>query len=303
VAWVQGVPLNPQANSVNFWNNNGHSNHNSMIASLNHQMSHQFSAEVQFNWAKSMDTGSGPYEQVYYPFDPSLDYGRSDYDVGKALKIFGMWQPVFFHGNHAWAEKIAGGWNISGIFNIHTGFPWTPVYTVPGSLYCSTCGYSQALPAAYLGGAHHNTSNDAYKSGPNVGNGVNQNFPLAATSTGTAYFAPPTYTLGPAFPATGGAPPQRPGIGRNSIVGPGYRDVDATVSKTFGLPKLHEGAGITIRGDAFNLFNNLNFVPGGATRINDNSGGITNDISATNFGQATRALGARVVTLQARFNF
>ena len=303
VASVQGVALNPQANSVNFWNNNGTSNYNSMIVSLNHQMSRQFSAEAQFNWAKSMDTSSAPYEQVYYPYDLSLDYGRSDFDIGKALKIFGMWQPVLFHGNHAWAEKIAGGWNISGIFNLHTGFPWTPTFTIPGSVYCSTCGYSQLLPAAYLGGAHNSTSNDAYKSGPGVGNGVNQNFPLAATNTGTAYFTPPAYTLGSTFPATGGAIPQRPGIGRNSIVGPGYKDVDATVSKTFGLPKLHEGSGITIRADAFNLFNNLNFVPGGTTRINDNTGGIANDITLTNFGQATNALGARTVTLQARFNF
>lgn len=309
VASVQGLALNPQANSVNFWNNNGTSNYNSMIVTLNHQMSHQFQAEAQFNWAKSMDTSSGPYEQLYYPYDLSLDYGRSDYDVGKSLKIFGMWQPVFFHGSHAWAEKIVGGWNISGIFNLHTGFPWTPTFTTgsagtpSGSLYCSTCGYTQLMPAAYLGGAHNNTSNDAYKSGPNVGSGVNQNFPLAASNTGTAYFAPPAFTPGPAFPATGGAIPQRPGIRRNSIVGPGYKDVDATVSKTFGVPKLREGSGITIRADAFNVFNNLNFVPGGAIHINDNSGGVANDISLTNFGQATKALGARTITLQARFNF
>jgi hypothetical protein len=206
-------------------------------------------------------------------------------------------------------EKIVGGWNISGIFNIHTGFPWNPVFTTgsvgtpSGSLYCTTCGYSQLLPGAYLGGAHHSTSNDAYKSGPGVGDGVNKNFPLAATNTGTAYFTPPAYTPGPAFPDSGGAVPQRPGVSRNSFIGPGYKDVDATVSKTFGLPKLHEGSGITIRADAFNLFNNLNFVPGGATTINDNQGGIVNDISAVNFGQATKALGARTVTLQARFNF
>ena len=38
-----------------------------------------------------------------------------------------MWQPVFFHGSRGWLEKIAGGWSISGIFNIHSGFPWTPL--------------------------------------------------------------------------------------------------------------------------------------------------------------------------------
>lgn len=301
VASVQGLSLNPQVNSVNFWGQNGHANYNSMIATLNHQMSRQFSAEVNFNWAKSMDVSSAPYEEQFYPFDPQLSYGLSDYNVTNSLKVFGMWQPVFFHGNHTWAEKIAGGWNISGIFNWHTGFPWSPVFntgsggTPSGSLYCSTCGYTQLLPGAYFGGAGRDTSNGAFKSGPKVGNGLNINFPNAATNPNgaEAYFAPPSYAIGPAFPATGGTIPQSPGIGRNSLPGPRYRDVDATVSKTFGVPRLHEGAGLQIRGDAFNLFNNLNFNPSS----------ISNSITNTNFGQAQSGLGARVVTLQANFNF
>jgi hypothetical protein len=293
VASVQGLPLNPQVNSVNFWGQNGHANYNSMIATVHHQMSNQFQAEVNFNWAKSMDVSSAPYEEQFYPYDPQLSYGPSDYNVTDAAKVWGMWQPVFFHGSHSWVEKIAGGWNLSGIFNWHTGFPWSPEFSVPGSLYCSTCGYSQLLPGAYLGGAGRNTSNAAFKSGPGVGNGMNINFPLAAANTGEAYFAPPTFMLAPTFPATGGAIPQSPGIGRNSMHGPNYRDVDGTVSKTFGVPRLHEGAGLQVRIDAFNLFNNLNFNPSN----------ISNNITATNFGQAQAALGARVVTLQANFNF
>ncbi len=293
VASVKGLPLNPKVNSVNFWGQNGHANYNSMIVTVRHQLSNQFQAQVNFNWAKSMDVSSAPYQEQFYPYDPQLSYGPSDYNVTDSFKAFGFWQPVFFHGSHSWAEKIAGGWNFSGIFNWHTGFPWSPVFSVPGSLYCSSCGYSQLLPGAYLGGAGRNTSNAAFKSGPGVGNGININFPLAAANTGEAYFAPPAFTLAPAFPATGGAIPQSPGIGRNSMPGPHYKDLDATVSKTFGMPRLHEGAGLQIRGDAFNLFNNLNFNP---TQI-------SNNITSHNFGQAQSALGARVVTLQANFNF
>jgi hypothetical protein len=293
VASVKGLPLNPKVNSVNFWGQNGHANYNSMIVTVRHQLSNQFQAQVHFNWAKSMDVSSAPYQEQFYPYDPQLSYGPSDYNVTDSFKAFGFWQPVFFHGSHGWAEKIVGGWNFSGIFNWHTGFPWSPVFSVPGSLYCSSCGYSQLLPGAYLGGAGRNTSNAAFKSGPGVGNGMNINFPLAAANTGEAYFAPPAFTLAPAFPATGGAIPQSPGIGRNSMPGPHYKDLDATVSKTFGMPRLHEGAGLQIRGDAFNLFNNLNFNP---TQI-------SNNITSHNFGQAQSALGARVVTLQANFNF
>ena len=299
VASVNSIPLNPQVNSVNFFDNIGHSSYHAMIAGLKHQFAHQFMLDAQLTWARSMDTSSAPYSQQFYPYDTSLNWGRSDYDIRNQEKIFGLWQPMFFRGQHNILERLIGGWSISGILNLHTGFPWTPYYNSnKGSAYCSTCGYSNFLPAAYLGGAGHETSNDAYKSGPGVGNGVNQNFP----NGGLAYFTPPAISPAPTFPATGGVPPQAPGIRRNFLTGPGYRDVDATVTKSFGLGRIKgmgEGAAIELRADAFNLFNNLNFKPGGAL----NGGGINDNISLPNFGQATSALGSRTVTLQARFHF
>ena len=79
-------------------------------------------------------------------------------------------------------------------------------------------------------------------------------------------------------------------------MGPGYRDLDATVTKAFGFPKariIGENAQIEIRADAFNLFNNLNFNPGS----------ISNNIQSANFGQAGGALSGRIINLQARFSF
>ena len=308
VAAVQGFTLNPGVTNVGFFGNNAHGNNNSMLAGLKHQFSHQFMADAEFNWSKSMDNSSSPYAMQFYPYDPSLSYGRSDYNVGKAFKLYGLYQPVFFHGSHAWLEKVAGGWSISGIFNLHTGFPWYPVASVKGgSLYCSSCNYNQLLPGAYLGGAGHSTSNSAYKSGPLVGNGVNKNFPLAATEgNALAYFSNPAYTVAGQFPDTGGAAPQAPGVGRNSLTGPGYRDVDGTLAKSFGLPNIKgigENAKIELRVDAYNLFNNLNFSPGGLEGNGVTNGGISDNIGASNFGQETRALAARVITMQARFSF
>ena len=162
-----------------------------------------------------------------YPYDTNLDYGPCDYNVGKALKIYGVWQPIFFHGSHGWIEKIVGGWSLSGIFNLHTGFPWTPVVTVTGgSLYCGQCGYTTLYPAAYLGGAGSSTGNGAFETV------ANSNFPKG----GAAYFSTPAYT---AFGGTsyGAALPQSPGVHRNSLTLPGYKDLDLTLAKAFGLPK------------------------------------------------------------------
>ncbi|MFI5072815.1 MAG: carboxypeptidase regulatory-like domain-containing protein, partial [Terriglobales bacterium] len=278
-----GYPFNPQIGGGDYWGVSGSGNYNALLAELKHRFSRQFMADAQFAWAKSMDTSSAPYSEQVFPFNPSLNYGRSDYNVDKAFKLYGMWQPIFFHGSNSWMEKVAGGWSLSGILNLHSGFPWTPEVSVQGgSLYCGQCGYSQLFPAAYLGGAGTSTSNDAFKTGSNYPKG------------GLAYFSLPTYT---AFMNTdsGTALPQT-GIRRNSFTGPGYRDVDMTLAKAFGLPKmpvLGESAKLEFRMDVYNLFNNLNFNPTS----------ISNNIANANFGQATSALAARVITLGARFSF
>jgi hypothetical protein len=280
-----GLTLNPQIGGGDFWSVLGHANYNALLVELKHDFAHQFMADAQFTWAKSLDTSSGPYFEQPYPYSIDLNYGRSDYDVPKAFKLYGMWQPVFFHGAHGWVEKIVGDWSLSGIFNLHAGFPYSPLVNVTGgSLYCNTCGYTELFPSAYLGGAGSNYSNGAFK-GP-----VSANFPKG----GTAYFATPAYT---AFnTGYGPALPQSPGVERNSLNQPGYRDLDVTIVKGFGMPNnkvLGEGARLELRLDAYNVFNNLNFNPNT----------ISNVITNSNFGTETAALTGRVVTIGARFSF
>jgi Carboxypeptidase regulatory-like domain len=277
-----GYPVNPQIGGGDHWNNIGYGNYNAMLAELKHQFERHFSADAQFTWSKCMDTSSAPYSEQPYPFNPALDYGRCDYNVGKAFKLFGVWQPVFFHGDNNWVEKIAGGWSLSGIFNIHSGFPWSPVVNVTGgNTYCTQCGYGSLFPTNYLGGAGQSTSNSAFETvaGSNFPNG------------GTAYFSPTMYAA-----YLGTTLPPAPGVRRNSLNLPGYKGVDMTLAKAFGLPKarvLGENARLELRVDTYNLFNNLNLTP------ND----ISNNISNSNFGTITGALSGRVITLGARFSF
>jgi hypothetical protein len=282
-----GLTLNPQiGGGGDYWNVSGRANYNAMLAELKHQFANQFLADAQFTWAKSMDTSSGPYFEQDYPYNLNLDYGRSDFNVGRAFKLYGLWQPVFFHGSRSWVDKIVGGWSLSGIFNVHSGFPWSPVVSVNGgSLYCGTCGYGSLYPVASLGGAGTSTSNAAFK-GP-----VSSNYPQG----GTAYFQTPTYTAY-AGNTYGNALPETPGVHRNSLNLPGYRDVDLTLIKGFGFPNnrvLGENARFELRMDAYNVFNNLNF----------NANDISNNIGNSSFGTITGALSGRVVTIGARFSF
>ena len=297
IASAFNVPLNPIVNFLDYYANTGTGNYNAMIATLRHPFAHQFNLEAQFTWAKAMDQNSGPYFMDPYPYYSQAASGPSDYNVTTAFKLFGLWQPIFFRGANAWIEKLAGGWSLSGILNVHTGFPFNPYYNTvtTGGLFYNGSGYGSLRPTAYLGGAGKDTSNGTFM------NPTNPNY----KGNGTTYFAPPTYENGPAFPAT--TPLIPPGIHRNSLIGPGYTDLDASLTKGFGLPSmpvLGENAMFEIRADAYNLFNKLN-INGQSidNRLADvNPNGTFKNVNS-DFGVAGSALGSRTVQLQARFSF
>jgi hypothetical protein len=93
---------------------------------------------------------------------------------------------------------------------------------------------------------------------------------------------------------TGFIPP--PGIDRNVFPGPGYRDVDITIAKSFGLPNMRvlgENAKFEIKANMLNVFNLLNINPSD----------ISTNIANSNLGQASGALGSRIIDIQARFSF
>jgi len=298
VAVARGIPFNTHVSSLDFFGNDNNSTYHALLTSLKHQFSKSFMLEAQYVWSRSMDDSSQPYWEDPYPNNPRNAWGRSDYDVKDGFKIFGLWQPRFFTGGHAWLEKVAGGWSLSGIVNAHSGFPWTPLYQT-GTLYYGGSPYSNLRPAALLQPFGKDLSNKAFESGPNPSSETapNRNFPQG----GTAYFAQPNAGTAPAFPAQGILPDQV-SIARNSLPGPHYFDTDATVTKAFGLPNnriLGENAVVEFRADAFNLWNQVNLEGGG----NSNGGSITDNVASSSFGQAQKALGSRTVELQARFHF
>ena len=293
IAASAGLALNPKVNFLNFWDNSGSGNFNAGIFSIAHSFSHSFQATAEYTWSKAMDENSGPYFQDPYPYSTQAAYGRSDYNVTNAFKLFGLWEPTFFHGSHSWVEKVVGGWTLSGIWNLHSGFPWNPYYNT-NTLYYQGSGYGQLRPAGILPGAGTSTSNSTYMQPINPNYGGN----------GTNFFVAPSYVQGANFPAISPAP--LPGIQRNGLNSPGYNDVDLSLSKAFGMPRipgLGEKAQFLVRADVYNFFNKTNI---NSQSIDKNLGSVAPDGTITpnsNFGVAGSALGSRTVQLQARFSF
>jgi hypothetical protein len=290
---TQGIAFNLSVPHLQLYSNTGTANFNALLGEVKHQFSRSFMVDTQYRWSKSLDDGSNNFSNSDYPYVPGASHGPSDYDTRHAFKVFGVWSPTIFHGSNSWMEKVAGGWTVSGIFNTHTGFPWTP-FAPSGcdAIYQGSSnggGTCNLRPAQYLGGAGSDQGTDVFKKP--LGN-----FPNGAL----AYFVPATVTPGPTFDdiVTNGFPtgpvPSAPGIGRNSFRGPRYFDIDMTLSKAFGLPKmkiLGEGAKLEIKANFFNLFNKLNLY------------NVQGDITNPNFGTAQNALGGRTVEMQARFSF
>ena len=72
--------------------------------------------------------------------------------------------------------------------------------------------------------------------------------------------------------------------------------MDMNLGKAFGLPNIKgigENAKIEIKANFINLFNTLNIDPST----------ISTNITSSNLGQATSALGSRIIDFQARFSF
>jgi hypothetical protein len=300
-----GVPLNPVVSDVDWYAHDGNANFNALLAGVNHRFSRTFQADFQYRLASGHDNESGPYKTSYYVWNSNADWGPSDMDVKHMFKFYGIYSPTFFHGGHGWLEKIAGGWSFSGILNAHGGFPWSPVFNSScnivynnGACYPNNGGNTFVLPVQYKGGAGSSSSVSRFlTAGGNFPNG------------GSSYFVAPTFTdCSLPYPQTCPVP-QAPAKLRNAFRGPRYFDVDATLSKSFGLPNmpvLGEGARIEFRINAYNLFNSLNLGSGGIDR---DCGNIDNIVTDAHFGQVVPncgnngALGGRTVEMQARFSF
>ncbi|MFV0388614.1 MAG: TonB-dependent receptor domain-containing protein [Pyrinomonadaceae bacterium] len=268
--------------------------YNSLIASIKRRFTSDFDLNVNYRFAKSLDTVSveAPCActNQTYPFDNSTEKGPSDFDVTHYLNITGTWAPSWFKGQKNIAGDLLAGWSFSPIITWRGGFPWTPVTGGGITISSDTASVGTIRPLEWYG--THPLTND----NSNFLNGV---FPdnrivgaNCATGTGCSnYFL--TTKNGNYYEDN------VPGIGRNVFRGPRYFNVDLAIAKFWSLPAtsfLGEAAKVEVRANFFNLFNNLNFTTFTA-------GSSSTRIDNVNFGMATSAYAGRVGEVQVRFSF
>lgn len=241
IFYPSGSPLaNPQVANTTTWWSSGDSNYNALQVDANHRLGHGLQIRGVYTYSKSLDDGTAWNSSVgtnapgfvMFPPNPKIDWGLSTYDVRNSAVINGTYEFPF-------RNKIWGGWSVSAIETLQSGFPFTP-----------QLGY--------------NPSNDGDSRNP-----VRPNWNPAFTGpvipgTANQYFNPAAF----ATPASG----TYGNVGRDTLIGPGIAELDLSALKKTALS---EKVTLQFRAELFNILNRANFGTPNAVVFSSATSGIS----------------------------
>jgi hypothetical protein len=203
--------------------------YNSLQAQAERRFTNGFSLLAAYTYGHSIDNGNSQVDNgppaPQNAFNLEAERGSSVFDIRHRLVISTLYELPFgkgkpFLANSRVGNAIAGGWLLTGIFSAQTGLPFNPVENV-------------------------DQSNTGTTARPNrVGNG---NLPSSQRSIHkwfdtSAFTTPAQYTFG--------------NSGRDILIGPGFHNVDAGLSRV--IPIVRQTS-IEVRAEAFNLLNTPQF--------------------------------------------
>lgn len=215
----------------------GYSNYNALQFRAQKRMSHGLSFIFNYAYSKTMDSGTGSGNNAgvdvwQNAFNVPANYGLSTLDTKNMLNGSVTYELPFGRGRmvglHGVMDEAFGGWRATGVFQVHTGIPFTVTTSANGQ---------------DLSGSAANQCGCGYQWLPDVVGNPHVSNPSTSEWFNTSAFATPT-------PGTFG------NESRNALIGPNWRDLDLSLGKTFALPKDTQ---LEIRADSFNALNHPNF--------------------------------------------
>ncbi len=260
-----------QAAGIVSWTNSGKSGYNGLQLVLRRPVSNGWGFDFNYTWSHSLDNVSGAESDgagVQDAFNPDGYRGPSTFDIRHSVTAnavvelpFGR-KKRYLSNAPGIVDSVLGGWQIALLTTMRTG---TPVNIGNGGIY----------PTNYL------TSAIAVLK------------PGAELPANGMYFdekgIPSIFESTTAIQSFTG---QNPGmVGTRGIVRvPGFVNFDMAVSKTFRLP--FEGHSVSVRGEAFNAFNHVNFTTSSLSLATPNT-----------FGELSSTAAARVMQFALRYEF
>jgi hypothetical protein len=229
---------NPSLANSTSWVSQGVGLYNALEVDVRRSFSNGFQLRGNYTYSKNLDDGSAwntsvsgnTPAYVEFPLDPKLDWGPGATDIRNAASINGSYELPFGSTKHFLnnASKpvtfIVSGWTTSGIFNVQSGFPFTP-----------QLGYNPT--------GNGDTRNPVRPNwNPNFSGNLYPRTPKQYFNP-QAFLAPATGTYG--------------NVSRDALTGPGMTELDFSATKN---SKITEKLGLQFRAEFFNILNHTNFL-------------------------------------------
>ncbi len=230
----------PQGSSMPTWMNAGDADYNAGTVSLRRAFSQGLSMDFNYTLSHSIDNASaaeGAAGQdgavIQNIFSPGQFRGSSDFDIRNQVNIDVVYElPVgkgkpFWSNAPGWADEFFGGWQLSSIMRFSSGLP----SVIQGNQTWDTNYWQNSLA-----------------------------IPTAAFKTQNGYDTNGNPSLFANTGMIGNFADQYPGnVGTRALVRlAGMKNFDIAIAKSFPLP--WEGHRIQFRAEAYNAFNNVNFI-------------------------------------------
>jgi hypothetical protein len=163
--------------------------------------------------------------------NPKVDYGNSDNDTRHLFTTSISYDVPKAPWAHGWSTYLVNGWQVSSLWNFHTGQPWNSSLAFQdliGDPFKSDSSYT----------VNHSFTRNIIQKGLSTGPGVQWVNPDAFAAAAPGSFGT---------------------VSRNKYYGPGFGDVDLSIFKNIPI---RERLKIQLRAEMFNLFNRVNFASG-----------------------------------------
>lgn len=265
-----------------YWLSN--SDYNGLVMQVEKRLSHGFYIQGSFTWSKSLDDSSSTQEGNGFansisgpdlfatssstvPFlVHSLDYGPSDFNVGRILVINGIWNIPAPHSDNHLVNLATNGWQVTGIFRANDGEPFTPTWgtssNVTGSYGSTNNGFPDQVPDCRA----TNSQNPTHY--------INADCFTLPEAPDMAFWSANCDQTKAAFPVCFNL---RGNVRRNSLVGPGLVNLDFSLFKNTYVT---EGLNIQFRAEFFNVANRTNFANPASSDIFNGSGALIANVGA-----------------------
>ncbi|WP_446743640.1 carboxypeptidase regulatory-like domain-containing protein [Silvibacterium acidisoli] len=240
----------------------GSGSYNALQLTLSRHFEHNFSLLANYTWEKVIDVvgsdvSSISATQLTDDNDPARDRGISVLNVPQIFVASASYEVPHFKQYGFAGRNVLGGWQLNTLVQLHSGSPINILSGVDSNLNGTNNDRPNLVGNPYLPGGRSRTERIA------------------------EYFNTTAFAKVPAGTPYGN-------VARDSLVGPGYANVDFSAFKDISLWHQHT---LQIRGEFFNLFNHVNLSNPTAT------------LSSSLFGKISSAGSPRVTQVAARYYF